>query len=165
VRLFLAIAFGALIGAVAVLVYLTVDTDFDPDDPDDGGVGNVRVEFDHDALEVLVLREIGKLEGVPADPAVNVLVRDDGYVDVELGLGTGGLGVAGTIVVNPEVADGRLALEVVEARFGEFSAPDTFVPLLEDALVRSMEGAAEGLEYRLVAIITRDGVLAFEIAI
>lgn len=164
-RLFLSIAFGALIGAVAVLVYLTVDTDFDPDDPDDGGVGNVRLEFDNDALEILVRRELAKIDEIPADPSVNVLVRDDGYVDVVLGLGAGGLGVAGTIVVNPEVVEGRLALEVVEARFGEFRAPDAFVPLLEEALVRSMDGVAEGVEYRLVAIITRAGVLAFEIAI
>lgn len=165
-RLFLSLVFGALLGATAVLVYLTVDTDFDPGNHDGGGgVGNIRVEFDRDALEALIAQQLSEIDGLPDERSVSVLVREEGLVDVDLAVGAGDLGVTGTVVLNPEVVEGRLAIEVVEARVGDLPAPDAFVAPLEAAIAASFAGVADGLEYRLVAIITRDGVLAFEIAV
>lgn len=164
-RLFLSLLFGALLGATAVLVYFTVDTDFDPGTPDDGGVGNVRLEFDREALEILIAEQIDEVESIPGQPAVAVVVREEGLVDIELGVGAGSVGVGGTVVVNPEVVEGRLALEVVEARVGTLPAPEALIPPLEEALARAIENIGDGREYELVAIITRDGILAFEVEI
>lgn len=164
-RPFLSLLFGVLLGATAVLVYFTVDTDFDPDTPDDGGVGNVRLEFHREALEILIAEQLQGVEGVPGDPSVAVVVREEGLLEIELGVGAGSVGVRGTVVVNPEVVEGRLVLEVVEARVGQLPAPEAVVPRLEEALGRAIANIGDGREYRLVAIITRDGVLAFEVEI
>ncbi|MGK2966096.1 MAG: hypothetical protein ACSLFM_10900 [Tepidiformaceae bacterium] len=162
-RLLLTLVFGAIVGAVGVLVFFMLDTEFEPDKPDQSGGGNVRVSFDSDALELMILRELETIDDLPGERAVEVTVRDDGLIDVEIVAGTGGIGLKGTVVINPNVVDGRLALTVEEAKLGELPVPDAFVPLLEDTLARTLDSVADGFEYRLLAIITRDNILTLEI--
>ena len=156
---------GALCGAVATVVLFTVDPGFDGTEADGAGGGNVSLSLNEEALATLIARELPALPGFGEDPQVSVIVGSNGIMVVDIVLGGLGVGLRGAITLNPEIEEGGLRLEVVEARLGELAVPDELAQVLEVPLQARLETLAGGFEYRLTAIRTTDHRLTLEIEI
>lgn len=156
---------GAVCGAVATVVLFTVDPNFDGTDADGAGGGNVTLVLSEEALGTLIARELPAFPAFGADPQVNATVGSNGIIVVDITVGGLGVGLRGAITLNPDIEDGRLALEVVEARLGELAVPEEVADRLEAPLQQRLESLAGGLEYRLTAIRTTDRRLTLEIEI
>jgi hypothetical protein len=154
---------GGICGVIATVLLFTLDTTFDSD-PDDGAAGgNARLVFDEPGLEALIRSEIEELDAFGSIDVVDVEVREEGVIVVELGAGGGGVGITGDLVFDPNIDDGRLRLDVVDARLGSFGVPDALVRVIEERLAASLDNLDPGVDYTLVAITTRDRELGLEI--
>ncbi len=154
---------GGACGVIATVLLFTLDTTFDSDPSDGAGGGNARLVFDEAGLEALIRNEIGRLDGFDAITVVDVEVREEGVMVVALGAGAGGVAVTGELVLDPKIDDGRLKLDVVDARLGSLGVPDPLAQLIEDKLAAALDNLDPGVDYRLVAITTRDRELGLEI--
>ena len=154
---------GGVCGVIATVLLFTLDTTFDSDPDEAAGGGNARLVFDEPGLEALIRSEIEALDGFGAINVVNVEVREEGLMVVELGAGAGGLAITGDLVLTPNIDDGRLRLDVVEARLGSLGVPDPLVRVIEERLTASLDNLDPGVDYTLVAITTTDRELSLEI--
>ncbi len=164
-RVLFAFGLGLLAGAVGVVLWFTVDPDFEARTEAVAGGGNITVTFDERALAAIVARELAAIPGVGERPATDVEVLQEGLVAVRFGVGAWGVGTRASIHFDPEVADGRLVLRVARAMLGELTAPDSVAALIEPPLQRRLDDAAGGLPYRVVAIRTTDRRLALDLAL
>ncbi len=160
-----AFAVGLLAGAIGVVLWFTVDPDFEAETEAVAGGGNITVAFDERALAMLVAEQVATLPGFGERPAVSVEVLREGVIEVGLGAGVGGVGARAMLVFDPNVVEGRLRLDVVRATLGELAAPEVVVGLIEPRIQARMDAAAGDLSYRLVAIRTTDRRLTLELAI
>ncbi|GIW18689.1 hypothetical protein [Tepidiforma sp.] len=160
-----AFALGMLAGAVAVVLWFTVDPDFDARTEAVAGGGNITVTFDERALAAIIARELPAIPGVGERPAVDVEVLQEGLVGVTFGVGAWGVGTRASVYLDPEVADGRLVLRVARATLGGLTAPEAVAALIEPPLQERLDEAAGELPYRLVAIRTTDRRLALDLAL
>jgi hypothetical protein len=165
-RSLLLLGFGALCGAIATVLLITLDPNFPGEDADGAArVGNASVTLSEEALEILLLQEISTTGVLASSTTVNVKVRDDGLIDLRLGIGASPIGFRGSITLDPNVVDGQLRMDVVDTFLGDVIAPTVISALIERPLRERMDSMASGLEYRLTAISTKNGRLTLEIEI
>ena len=156
---------GAACGVVATVLLFTVDPNFDGTDADGAGGGNVTLILSEEALGTIVARELPKLPAFGEQPQVSVTVGSNGILKIDIAIGGLGVGLRGSITVNPEIVDGALALEVVEARIGELAVPQELADFIEGPIQQRIDAAAGGFDYRVTALRTTDHRLAIEIEI
>jgi hypothetical protein len=156
---------GAVCGAVATVVLFTVDPSFEGTDADGAGGGNVTMILTEEALGTLIANELPKLPAFGEEPQVSVTVGSNGILVVDIAIGGLGVGLRGSVSLNPEIVNSRLHLEVVDARLGELAVPDELAEALEVPFRERLESLAGGFEYRVTAIRTTDARLTIEIQI
>lgn len=157
---------GVVCGVVGTVLFTTLDPDFDPErGPGAVAVGNVRLSLDEDALDTLVRDQLRSLSTFTESSTVKSNIRSDGLIDFTITVGTLGVGLRTTIVVDPEVVDGRLEMNVVEASLGDFALPGEVAERIEAPLQARLEALAGNLDYRLTAITTADHRLTLEIEV
>lgn len=161
----LLLALGGLAGALATVLVFTIDPNFDGTDADGAGGGNVTLSLSEAALATLIAEELPKLPAFGERPQVETVVGTNGIIRIDIGVGGLGVGLRSSITVNPNIVDGRLQLDVVEARLGELAVPEEIARLIEGPIQARLDALAEGFEYRLTAIRTTDRRLTLEIEI
>ncbi|MCC7364588.1 MAG: hypothetical protein IT303_09460 [Dehalococcoidia bacterium] len=159
------LALGLVSGAVATVLFFTLDPGFEAGNPNDVGGGNARVSFDEDALSALATRELRGTSGFADDAIVAADIREDGLVTFDITLGALVVGVKASITIDPEIRDGQLALVVVDASLGELGVPGDVAHLLEGPLQSRLDALAGELDYRLTSIATADDRLTLEIEV
>lgn len=164
-RSFLLVVLGALAGIVGTVMFLSVNTTLESGGDDGPGGGNVRVTLDETALETILVSRFREIEESGADTTVSVTVNSNGLIDVAVGVGVAPAGVVTELVLDPEVMEGQLIIEVVDARVGGLATPDELSEVVEEVLREQLADAARGLEYRLTAITTTEAQLTLEIEI
>jgi hypothetical protein len=156
---------GGACGVVATVLLFTVDPNFDGTDADGAGGGNVTLILSEEALGTIIERELPKLPAFGDQVQSSVIVGSNGILVIDITVGGLGVGLRSSLTVNPEIVDGALKLEVVEARLGELAAPEELANFLEAPIQERIDSAAGGLDYRVTAIRTTDHRLAIEIEI
>ncbi|MEX0783179.1 MAG: hypothetical protein WD557_11050 [Dehalococcoidia bacterium] len=156
--------FGVVCGVIATVLLFSLDTTFDSD-PDEGAVGgNARLVFDEAGLAAIIRDGLPELEGFATISLVDVEVREEGgVIIVELGAGGSGVGITGEVVLDPNIVDGRLQLDVADAHLGSFAVPEPLAQLIEDQLSAALDNLDPAIDYRLVAITTRDRQVTLEV--
>jgi len=67
-----------------------------------------------------------------------------------------GVGLRTGITVNPNIVNGKLELDVVEANLGDLAVPEELARILEAPLAERLDSLANGQPYRLTAIRTTE---------
>lgn len=162
----LLLLFGALCGAVGTALFFTIDPSFETAGGDGAGGGNARISLDEEALATLVEQQLTGIVGLPAGTAVTVVVEEAGLLQVNLVLpAAAGFGIRAGIVLDPEVVNGRLQFNIVEASLGRLAGPEAIAEGIAHPLRQRLEALSGGLDYRLTSIRTTDRRLTLEIAI
>jgi hypothetical protein len=156
---------GGACGVVATVLLFTVDPDFSDNEADGAGGGNVTLILSEEALGTIVARELPKLPAFGQQPQVAVTVGSNGILVVNIAIGGLGVGLRSSLTVNPEIVDGALKLEVVEAKLGELAVPEELAAFIQQPIQQRIDSAAGGLDYRVTALRTTDHRLAIEIEI
>uniref|UniRef100_UPI002ADD465D hypothetical protein n=1 Tax=Tepidiforma sp. TaxID=2682230 RepID=UPI002ADD465D len=125
---------GVLAGAMLMVLWLTLDPDWDGRSGAVGGGGNITVVLDERALAAMVAAELPVLGGVSGSPAVDVDVLREGLVVVSILSGASGTGPRASVMLDPDVVEGRLRLRVGEGSLGGLGAPEVFAELLEEEI-------------------------------
>ena len=159
------LALGLVSGAVATVLFFTLDPSFDAGNPNNVGGGNARFSLDEDALSALATRELRGASGFAGDAVVRADIREDGLVTFAITFGASIVGVKTSITIDPEIREGRLQLDVVDASLGELALPGEVAGILEAPLQERLDTLAGGLDYDLRSISTADDRLTLEIAI
>ena len=73
-----------------------------------------------------------------------------------------GVGLRGSLTLNPNIVDDRLHLDVVEGHLGELAVPQEIAALIEVPINDRLDSLASGVDYRLTAIQTTDRKLTLE---
>ncbi len=154
---------GGVCGVIATVLLFTLDTSFDSDPDDGAGGGNARLVFDEAGLEALIRSDILEVQELETITLVDVEVREEGVIVVQLGAGTGGVAITGDLVLDPNIDDGRLRLDVVEARLGSLGVPEPLAELIENQRGAALDNLDPAVDYRRGAITTRDRELTLEI--
>lgn len=154
---------GALCGSLATVLFFTIDPAFETDERDAAGGGNARISLDEDALATLITQQLPEVPGFEPDTRVQVTIDPAGVFKIDLAVGKLGVGIQSSIVINPNVVDGRLKLSVVEAKLGALVVPEEFAHSIEVPLQQRLDALANGLDYRLTSIATTDRRLTLEI--
>lgn len=159
------LALGAVCGVLATVLFFTIDPTFDSPEADGAGGGNVSLALSEDALSALIAAELPLLPSFGEAPKVETTVGSNGLMKVDITVGGLGIGLRGSITLNPNIADGRLRLDVVESSLGELASPEEIAVLIEKPIQDRLDGLASGLDYRLTAIRTTDQRLTLEVEI
>jgi hypothetical protein len=164
-RTLLLLVLGGLCGVLGTVLFFSVDPNFDSNGADRAGGGNVSLSLDEQALAAIIARELPAIPAFGEKPLVEVTVGTSGIIRVEMTVGTIGVGLRSSITLDPNIVEGRLQLDVVEAALGDVAAPQAIADLLEQPIQDRLDEVAGGLHYRLIAIRTTDRRLTLEIAI
>jgi hypothetical protein len=157
------LVFGVVCGVIATVLLFSLDTTFDSDPDGAAAGGNARLVFDEAGLAALIRDDLPDLEGFASITLVDVEIREEGVIVVELGAGGGGVGISGDLVLDPNIVNGRLDLEVVDARLGPIGVPTPLADLIEEQLSAALDNLDPEVDYRLVAITTTDRQLTLEV--
>jgi hypothetical protein len=161
----LLLALGGIAGVLATVLFFTVDPTFNSNDANGSGGGNITLELSEDALAKIVAQELAKLPAFGDHPQVQVTVGSNGLMTVDIGIGGLGVGLRGSLTLNPNIVDDRLHLDVVEGHLGELAVPQEIAALIEVPINDRLDSLASGVDYRLTAIQTTDRKLGLEIEI
>ena len=161
----LLLALGALCGVLGTVLFFTIDPTFDGTDADGAGGGNVRLSLDEEALSTLIAGELPKLPGFGEKPVVQSTVGSNGLIKVDITVGGLGVGLRSSITLNPNIVDGRVRFDVVEATLGDLAVPEEFAGVLEQPIADRLDSLAGGFEYRVTSIRTTEHRLTLEIEI
>ncbi len=164
-RTLLLLVLGGLCGVLGTVLFFSVDPSFDSNGADGAGGGNVSLSLDEQALAAIIARELPAIPAFGEKPLVEVTVGTAGIIRVEMTVGTIGVGLRSSITLDPNIVEGRLQLDVVEAALGDVAAPQAIADLLEQPIQDRLDEMAGGLHYRLISIRTTDRRLTLEIAI
>jgi len=159
------LALGAVCGAVITVVLFTVDPNFDGTQADGAGGGNATLILSEEALSTLIARELPALPAFGQQPVVSATVGSNGIMVVDVTIGGLGVGFRGSVSLNPEISDGDLALEVVDARLGDLAVPQEVADLLEGPIQERLDSIAGGAPYRVTSIRTTEHRLTIEVEI
>lgn len=154
---------GVLAGAIGMVLWFTLDPDWNSTSGAVRGGGNITVTFDEQALAAMIAGEILALGGAGGAPAVDVEVESAGLVRVAILPGASGAGLRASLVLDPDVVEGRLHLRVTEAVPGAAGTPEALARLLEEELGGRLDEAAGALPYRLVSIRTVERRLSLDL--
>ena len=157
---------GILSGVIATVLLFSLDTDFSSD-PEDAAVGgNARLVFDEAGLESLIKSQLMETPGFDIVTDVHVVVEEEGVIRVTLRAGgPAGVGLKGDLVGDPNIVDGKLKVDVVQASLGELGLPDPVANIIERELSKSLDALDPGVDYRLVSITTTNHELGLEVEI
>jgi len=155
---------GILCGAIGTVLFFTLDPTFEGHAAKDVVVGNASLTLDEDALSTLVGNEFRNFNSFTEGSVVKTDIRSDGLIKFNITVGTLGVGVRSSILVDPEVVEGRLQVNVVEASLGELALPDQVAKRIQAPLQERLDSLAGGFPYRLTAITTTDAQLTLQIA-
>lgn len=155
---------GGLAGVVATVLFVTIDPSFDADGEEAHGGGNATIALDQYALATIIAAAIPALPAFAKDPAASVDVREDGRIDLALTASQGAETVRATMTVDPNIAGGRLKVDVVEADTAGLARPEEIAATLEGPLTLRLDSLAAARPYSLVAIRTTELRLILEIA-
>jgi len=161
----LLLALGGVCGVLITVLFFTIDPTFRANESDGAGGGNVTLVLNERALAILIAEQLPQVPAFGEKPQVEVTVGTAGIIKVEMTLGTLGVGLRSSITLDPNIVDGHLKLDVVEAALGDIAAPGVIADLIEQPIQARLEDLAGGLEYRLTSIRTTDRRLTLEIAI
>ena len=161
----LLLGLGTLCGVLATVLFFTIDPTFDSPEADGAGGGNISVTFTEEALALLIARELPELPAFGAAPQVRTTVGANGLVKVDGVVGGLGVGLRTGITVNPNIVNGKLQLDVVEANLGDLAVPEELARVLEAPLAERLDSLANGQPYRLTAIRTTEQRLTLEIQV
>lgn len=164
-RSLLLLALGGVCGVLGTVLFFTVDPNFESNGADGAGGGNITLSLDERALAVIIAEQLPKIPAFGEKPLVEVTVGTAGIVKVEMTVGTLGVGLRSSITLDPNIVNGSLQLDVVEAALGEIAAPQAVADLLEEPIQRRLDELAGGLQYRLTSIRTTDRRLTLEISV
>lgn len=164
-RSLLLLALGAVAGAVATVMFFSVDPSFEGQGDDGPGGGNARVSLDAEALGTILEARLAEVATLGADTSVGVRINPNGLITVTITVGVAPVGVPVEFVLDPEVVDSGLEIVLVEARVGALVAPEQLRGIVERELQGQLESLAGGFEYRLTAITTTENRLTLEIEI
>lgn len=159
------LALGLAVGATATVLFFTLDPSFQAGTPDHVGGGNARLSLDEDALSAIATQQLRGAFGFTRDAVVTADVRENNLLTFAVVIGAGVAGIRTSITVDPEIVDGRLKLQVVEANLGELAVPADVAALIEAPLQARLDALAGGLDYRLTSIITADNQLVLEVRV
>ncbi|MEX2081132.1 MAG: hypothetical protein WEC33_05910, partial [Dehalococcoidia bacterium] len=115
------------------------------------------------ALQNVVNQQVAQLPLLGQTPVTDVEVLDSGFLEITLGPAPGSEPASASVLVDPEVVDGKLVVAVVESASVGLAAPEEVAPVLQAALEFRLVALAGDEDYELVAIITKDGRLTLEI--
>ncbi len=161
----LLLVLGGVCGVLITVLFFTLDPTFEANEKDGAGGGNVTLVLDERALAIIIADQLPQIPAFGEKPQVEVTVGTAGIIKVEMTLGTLGVGLRSSITLDPNIVDGRLHLDVVEAALGEVAAPGVVAGLIEQPIQARLDDLAGGLEYRLTSIRTTERRLTLEIAI
>ena len=165
-RSLLLFVLGGVCGVLGTVLFFTVDPTFDTTTNADGaGGGNVSLVLSEEALATLIARELPGLPGFGQEPQVETTVGSNGIIRIDIGVGGLGVGLRSSITVNPNIVDGRLKFDVVEARLGEAAVPSELAEVMERPIERRLDSLAGEVDYRVTAIRTTERRLTLEIEI
>jgi hypothetical protein len=157
---------GGLCGVIATVLFFTVDPSFDSgSDADGSGGGNVTLSLSEAALASLIADELPNLSGFGDAPQVETTVGANGIIRIDIGVGGLGVGLRSSITVNPNIVDGHLKFDVVEARLGELAVPEELARVMERPIEQRLDSLAGEVEYRVTHIRTTERRLTLEIQI
>lgn len=154
---------GGFCGVIAMVLLFSLDTDFSSDPEEVAAGGNARIVFEEAGLEELIKKEIVDVEGFSQITDVHVAVEEEGVIRVSLRVGGPAVGLRGDLVADPNIVDGKLKLDVVQASLGELGLPGPVANLIERELTKSLDALDPGVDYRLVSITTTNHELGLEI--
>lgn len=165
-RSFFLFVLGGVCGVLGTVLFFTVDPTFDTATNADGaGGGNVSLVLTEEALAGLIERELPSLPGFGQDPQVETTVGSNGVIRVDIGVGGLGVGLRSSITVNPNIVDGRLKFDVVDARLGELAIPGEVAEVMAHPVEVRLDSLAGELPYRVTSIRTTERRLTIEIEI
>lgn len=164
-RTLLLLILGGLAGVVATVMFISVDTTFEGNPSDGPGGGNLRISLDESALATIIASHLQEQDEFEPDTTVAVTVNNNGLIDVAVGVGVAPVGVVTDLVLDPEVVEGELAIELVDARIGGVSAPRQLATIIEELLQEQIADVTRGFDYRLTAITTADQELTLVIEV
>ena len=157
---------GGLCGVIGTVLFFTVDPSFDSStDADGAGGGNVTLSLSEAALATLIANELPTLSGFGDAPQVETTVSANGIIRIDIGVGGLGVGLRSSITVNPNIVDGRLKFDVVEARLGELAVPNELAQVMQRPIEQRLDSLAGEVEYRVTHIRTTERRLTLEIQI
>lgn len=159
------LALGFVGGAVATVLFFTLDPTFDAGNPNNAGGGNARLSLDEDALSTIATQQLRASLGLARDAVVTADVRENNLITFEVVAGARVAGIRTSITIDPEIVDGRLQLQVVEANLGELAIPGDVAAVLEAPLQARLDALAGNLDYRLTSITTADDRLTLEVEV
>jgi hypothetical protein len=145
------------------VLFFSLDTTFEADPDDSAGGGNARLVFDEPGLEALIEKEIGGIEGFAEVSTVDVSIEEEGVIRLTLGVGNGQVGISGDLVLDPNVVDGKLDVEVVQAGLGGLGLPEPLAEIIERKLQEQLDALDPEVDYRLVSITTTNRELGLEV--
>ena len=164
-RTLLLLVLGGVCGALGTVLFFTIDPYFETNGADSAGGGNVTLALDERALAAIIAEQLPRIPAFGEKPHVEVTVATAGIVRAEITPGTPGVGPRLWITLDPNIADGRLQFDVVDAARGEIAAPQAVADLMEEPIQQLLDELAGGPEYRLTSIRTTDRRLTLEIGI
>ncbi len=154
---------GGFCGIIATVLLFSLDTTFESDPDDSSGGGNARLVFDEPGLEALIKKELAALEGFGDISRVTVTVEEEGVLRIEIGVGGPQVGLSGDLIADPNIVDGRLQMDVVQAGVGGLGVPAAIAEVVERKLQQSLDALDPDLDYRLVSITTTNHQLTLEV--
>jgi hypothetical protein len=113
----------------------------------------------------LIADELPTMAGFGETPQVETTVGANGIIRIDIGVGGLGVGLRSSITVNPNIVDGRLKFDVVEARLGELAVPEELARVMERPIEQRLDSLAGEVEYRVTHIRTTERRLTLEIQI
>ncbi len=156
---------GAVCGVITTVLFFTIDPSFDSPEADGAGGGNVALSLNEDALAALIARELPELPAFGESPQVRATIGANGLIRIDITVGGLGVGLRTAVTVNPNIANGKLKLDVVEANLGALALPAEVAQVIEAPLQERLDSVANGRPYRLTAIRTTEHRLTLEIQV
>lgn len=156
---------GFVGGAVATVLFFTLDPTFDAGNPNDVGGGNARLSLDEDALSAIATEQLRASLGFARDAVVTADVRENNLITFDVVVGARVGGIRTSITFDPEIVDGRLQLQVVEANLGQLAVPGEVAAVLAAPLQARLDALAGSLDYRLTSITTAGNRLTLEVEV
>ncbi len=148
---------------MATVLLFSLDTTFESDPDDSTGGGNARLVFDEPGLEALIKKELAQIEGFGEISRLTVTVEEEGVLRIEIGVGGPQIGLSGDLIADPNVVDGRLQVDVVQAGIGGPGVPAAIAEVIERKLQEALDALDPELKYRLVSITTTDHQLTLDV--
>ena len=162
-RTLFTLGLGLVSGITATVLLFTLNDALSGQGTAAPGVGNSRVVMDSRSLGLMATSfMIGDPDGIPIVAEVDI--RSEGTLVVSFAVAPKGSGPQGSVVLNPEVREGRLVVTIVDADVLG-ATPESIAEGVEEELLSRLDSLAGNAEYTLVSIATAGNQLVLEITV